>query len=299
MNLIRFAVQRPVTTAMFYSAVVLLGLISLGLLPRELFPTITYPELLVVTRYSAAAPEELESIITKVIEEQVSTVPNLKRVKSISREGVSIVVLQFNWGTNMADARLDVIEKRDRIKERLPQESEDPVIQVHNPFAQPMMVLSVSGDYSLSELTRISNDIIKKRLQKVKGVGSAAVSGGQEREILVEVDLFRMQASRISISGIVDSLKTSNVDYPAGTTQGRFYEYMVKTEGEYKDLDDIRNTVIAVDEARDSPKSQLRSYGRKKSHKSFQSRESRLVLLGQPCGTFLNNIERFFCFLGI
>jgi len=189
MKLIRLAVQRSVTTAMFYSAVVLLGFIALVALPRELFPTVTFPQLLIVTRYGAAAPEEIENIITKVVEEQAGTVPNLRRVRSISREGLSVVILEFNWGTDMGLAHLSVREKIDLIKDRFPVESEEPVIQRHNPFEQPMMILSISGDLSLAELTRLSDYVIKKRLQKVDGVASALVSGGQEREILVEVDL--------------------------------------------------------------------------------------------------------------
>src|SRR4051812_32746620 len=112
-RLIELAVLRPVTTAMFYSTLVLIGLIALFILPRELFPSITFPELLVVTRYGAAAPEEIENIITKVIEEQAGTVPNLRRVRSISREGLSVVILEFNWGTDMGLAHFEVRQKID------------------------------------------------------------------------------------------------------------------------------------------------------------------------------------------
>ena len=233
MKLIRLAVERPVTTAMFYCALVLVGLIALIQLPRELFPTISFPELLVVTRYGSAAPEELESIITKLVEEQAGTVPNLKRVRSISREGVSVVILEFNWGTDMGLAHLTVREKIDQIKDRLPIEAEEPIVQRYNPFAQPMMILSVSGNLGLPELTRLANDVVKKRLQKVEGVASADVSGGQEREIQVELDPGKVQASNVSITSIVDSLKTSNINYPAGTTQGRSFEYLVRTIAEF------------------------------------------------------------------
>ncbi len=279
MKIIRLAVERPVTTAMFYAAIVLIGLISLFILPRELFPTVSFPELLVVTHYGAAAPEEIENIITKIVEEQTGTVPNLRRVRSISREGLSVVILEFNWGSDIGLAHLNVREKIDLIKDRLPTEAEEPIIQRYNPFAQPMMILSVSGDISLSDLTRISNDVIKKRLQKVDGVASATVSGGQEREILVEVDLGKMQSSNISLAGIVDSLKTSNVNYPAGTTQGRFYEYLVRTIGEYKDVKDIGNTIVAVDSAREAPEYLYRQQNQRKGADAFQPRLQRLVAL--------------------
>ncbi len=279
MKFIRFAVERPVTTAMAYGALVLVGMIALFLLPRELFPTINYPELLVVTRYGSAAPEEIESIITKLIEEQTGTVPNLKRVRSISREGVSIVVLEFNWGADMGLAHLAVREKIDLIKDRLPVEAEAPVIQRHNPYEQPMMILSVSGDMSLHDLTQLSNDVIKKRLQKVQGVASATVSGGQEREILVEIEPGRLNASNISITGIVDSLKNSNVNYPAGSTQGRSFEYLVRTIGEFKNIQDIGTTVVAVDAPRGSAES-IFKYQFQKRGESFQPKAQRLLPLG-------------------
>ncbi|OGR87840.1 MAG: hypothetical protein A3A86_00350 [Elusimicrobia bacterium RIFCSPLOWO2_01_FULL_60_11] len=279
MKLIRAAVERPVTTAMIYGALVLLGVIVLILLPRELFPSINYPELLVVTRYGSAAPEEIESIITKLVEEQAGTVPNLKRVRSISREGMSVVILEFRSGTDMGMAHLSVREKIDLIKDRLPIESDEPVVQRHNPFARPMMILSISGDLPLYELTRLSNDVVKRRLQKVDGVATAAVSGGQEREILVEVDPGKLVASNISITAVVDALKASNVNYPAGTTQERTFEYLVRTIGEFSSLEDIGRTVISVDAARGSPEAELRAQMEGRS-KMLAPKSQRLLPLG-------------------
>src|SRR3989338_2308792 len=279
MKFIRFAVERPVTTMMAYCALVLVGTITLFMLPWELFPTINYPELLVVTRYGSAAPEEIENIITKLIEEQAGTVPNIRKIRSISREGISVVILEFNWGADMGRAQLDVREKVDLVKERLPVESEKPGVQRHNPFAQPMMILSVSGNLPLLDLTRLSNDVIKKRLQKVEGIASALVSGGQKREILVEMDPGKLIASNISISGVVDSLKNSNVNYPAGTTQGRSFEYLVRTIGEFGKVEDIGKTVIAVDAPRGSPEAffKMQSQGRRKT---FEPKAQRLLPLG-------------------
>src|SRR5687768_13679418 len=124
MSVASFCVNRPVTTSMIYLGVVLLGVISWALMPRELFPSISFPQLTVVTRYGNAAPEEIENLITKVIEESVGTVPNLKRVRSVSKEGISLVTLEFAWGTEMGFAHLSAREKVDQIKDRLPNEAE-------------------------------------------------------------------------------------------------------------------------------------------------------------------------------
>ncbi|HOW27867.1 MAG TPA: efflux RND transporter permease subunit [Elusimicrobiota bacterium] len=271
-----FFVKRPVTTTMIYMGVVLIGGISWILMPRELFPSISFPQLTVVTRYGNAAPEEMENLITKVIEESVGTVPNLKRVRSISKEGVSLVTLEFNWGTDMGFAHLSAREKIDQIKDRLPNEADEPIIQRHNPFAHPIMIFSVTGEMNLAGLTDISKKVLKQRLEKVVGVASAAISGGAEREILVDIDRGRMDASKVSISAVVDALRTSNVNYPAGTTQGKFYEYLVRTMGEFKSIDEIGQTVILVEKPPEE-------YERKEmdATRSNRPKQQRLVHLGE------------------
>ncbi len=241
--------------SMFYMGVFLLGAISWTLTPRELFPSISFPQLLVITRYGNAAPEEIENLITKVIEESVGTVPNLKRVKSLSKEGVSLVTLEFDWGTDMGFAHLSAREKIDQIKDRLPSEAEEPIINRINPFAQPMMIYSISGDVQgdkgMAHLTEVAKKVIKQRLEKVNGVASANLSGGLEREIQVLVDRGRVEASNIALSQVVDSLKDTNLNYPGGTVQGKFYEYLLRTMGEFKNIGEIGKTIVKVDKPKD------------------------------------------------
>jgi hydrophobic/amphiphilic exporter-1 (mainly G- bacteria), HAE1 family len=247
---------------MIYAGVVLLGLISWLRMPRELFPNISFPQLVVVTRYGNAAPEEIENLITKIIEESVGTVPDLKRVSSLSKEGVSLVTLEFTWGTDMGFAHLSVREKIDQIKDRLPFESEEPIINRVNPFTHPMMILSLSGDLPLSGLTEIAKRVVKQRLQKVEGVASATLSGGQEREIAVVVDRARLEAYRVSLSATVDALRNTNLNYPAGTTQGTIVEYIVRTIGAFSNIGEIGRTAIALDRAHDAPEPEDGSRGR-------------------------------------
>ena len=188
MSLPSFSVRRPVTVTMIFLAVILLGVISWTRLPQELFPPITYPQLTVVTNYPNAAPEEVETLITKLIEEAVGTVKNARRIISTSREGASIVIVEFNWGTDMNFAALGMREKIDLIKERLPREAEEPLVMKFNPFALPIITLSVSGERPLNELYEISERYIKDRLEKIEGVASCTISGGIEREIHVDVN---------------------------------------------------------------------------------------------------------------
>ena len=275
MKLSRFSVNRPVTITMIFLGVALLGFISWKRLPQELFPPITYPQLTVVTLYGNAAPEEMENLITKPIEEAIGTVKNLKKIKSISREGVSMVTAEFDWGTNMGFAHLELREKIDPVKELLPLESEDPTILPVNPFSRPIMILSVTGQETPRELLKIARRI-KDKIEKVTGVASATISGGKEREILVEVDQGRLQASRVSILSVVEALKNSNLNYPAGTTKGKLYEYLIRTMGEFKTVSEIKDTVVEVDIINSSKRPRQLS---REEEESELYEDKRLILL--------------------
>ena len=275
MKLSRFSVNRPVTITMIFLGVALLGFISWKRLPQELFPPITYPQLTVVTLYGNAAPEEMENLITKPLEEAIGTVKDLKKIKSISREGVSMVTAEFDWGTNMGFAHLELREKIDPVKELLPLESEDPIILPVNPFSRPIMILSVTGQETPRELLKIARRI-KDKIEKVTGVASATIGGGKEREILVEVDQGRLQASRVSILSLVEALKNSNLNYPAGTTKGKLYEYLIRTMGEFKTVSEINDTVVEVDTINSSKRPQKLS---REEEESKPYEEKRLILL--------------------
>jgi HAE1 family hydrophobic/amphiphilic exporter-1 len=246
------SVNRPVTTIMFFLGLVIMGGISLFKLPRELLPSLVYPQITVITAYENATPEEIERQVTKIIEESVGTVNNLKSVNSISREGLSLIIAEFNWGTNMDMASMDVREKIDLIKERLPRDTQDPIVMKFNPFELPVITLLVSTASGKTDPTTLykmrenAKKVIKTSLEKVEGVASVEIKGGREREILVEVDQGRLQASGVSLLDVVNILKNSNLTYPAGTIKKRFYEYLIRTMGEYENVSDIRKTPLKL-----------------------------------------------------
>ncbi|MCG3204176.1 MAG: Cobalt-zinc-cadmium resistance protein CzcA [Elusimicrobia bacterium] len=234
-------------TSMVFLGVFIFGLLSWTQLPRELFPNISVPQLVIITKYPNAAPEEIENLITKPIEEGIGTVPNLKRVRSISKEGISAVKMEFRWGTDMGFAHLAAREKLDRMKDRLPQEAEEPIIKRVNPFSHPVMIVSVTGNLELSVMTKLCDDIVKKKLEKSEGVAAVTISGGQKKEILVEVDRGRLDASHISLPMVVEAIKNANYDYPAGTTQGKVVEFLVRTHGRFTKISEIGKTVVQVE----------------------------------------------------
>jgi hydrophobic/amphiphilic exporter-1 (mainly G- bacteria), HAE1 family len=237
--------------AMIFIAVILLGVISYLRLPRELFPPITYPQLTVVTNYENAAPEEIETLITKPVEEACSSVNNVKRISSTSKEGVSLVMLEFGWGTSMDFAALNVREKIDLVKEKLPREAEDPVVMKFNPFELPVLTLSVSANMPIHEIREVAKKLIKNSLEKAEGVAAVQVNGGLDREILITLDLGRLAATRLSPLAVLDALKNSNVNYPAGTIHGHFYDYLIRTMGEFTKLDEISASPVGLDKSQE------------------------------------------------
>ncbi len=256
MSIAKLSVNKPVTTIMIFLGIILLGVISWLKLPQELFPTISYPQITVVTSYTNAAPEEIENLVTKVIEEATGTVNNVKRISSISKEGLSMVMVELNWGTNMDFAALNVREKIDLIKEKLPREAGEPIVMKYNPFDLPVMNLAVTGSMPSLELREVCRKYIKDGIEKVEGVASATITGGDEREILVEIDQPRLRASQISLVSVVDSLKTANINYPAGTIKESFYEYLIRTMGEYQKVAEIQETPTALDEPAEDAKTE-------------------------------------------
>lgn len=226
---------------MVVTAVIIFGTVSLMLLPQELFPQIVYPQLTVVTPYANAAPEEIETLITKPIEEAVGTVAGVKRIQSISREGLSMVIAEFGWNQNINFAALGMREKIDLIKERLPRDAEEPIVLPYNPFDRPILILSItsSADRSAVSLRELARKMIKDEIEKVEGVASATISGGLEREIQVDVDQDKLQARNIPILDVSKAVSSANLNYPAGTIKESFYEYLIRTLGEFEKVRDI------------------------------------------------------------
>src|SRR3989344_1587883 len=200
MSLPEVSIRRPVTTLMVYLGVILFGVISFKLLSQELFPPISYPQLSIVTPYENAAPEEIETLITKPIEEAVGGISGLRKVSSTSKEGLSLVVAEFGWNQNMDFASLAVREKIDLIKERLPRDASEPVVVKFNPFELPVMSISVSSsERTPVQLRELARKWFKDELEKIYGVASASISGGAEEQILVDVDQTKLRGAGVSI----------------------------------------------------------------------------------------------------
>ncbi|MCL5773430.1 MAG: efflux RND transporter permease subunit [Firmicutes bacterium] len=228
----KFAVKHPITIIMAVLGIFVLGFISFSRLNIDMLPDISFPVIQVSTLYPNVAPEEVESNITRVIEEACSRANNLDRIDSTSLEGTSLVTIRFTWGTDIDMAALDVREKIDPILSLLPQDAKAPTIRKFDPSQLPILILGVSGGKNLQELRWLADNVITTRLESVEGVAAAISGGGLVREILISVDNEKIRALGISLNQITQFLGTENQNLPAGIAKEGRTEYLVRSIGE-------------------------------------------------------------------
>lgn len=244
MSLPGFAVKRAITFSMIFIALVGIGILALVGLRMDLFPQMELPMVAVITQYSGTSPEDMESLVTRPIEETIATVQNLDTLTSQSREGTSLVMAEFTWGTDMSVAERHVREKVDLIKGYLPEDAQEPLIFRFDPTLMPVMGISVAGTGDLAALRRIAEDEVEPRLERIEGVAAADTSGGEVREIQIQVDRERLTARGITLTQVMGAIRRENAVVPAGTIEEGETEYTIRTLGEYKSVDQIANTVI-------------------------------------------------------
>ncbi|MBO8129065.1 MAG: efflux RND transporter permease subunit [Peptococcaceae bacterium] len=246
MKLVDFSVRRPVAVIMAVLAVIVVGAVSFSRLAIDLFPEMEIPVAAVITTYEGAAPQEVERLVTKPLEEALATIENVKEITSISQRGTSIITVGFNWGTDVDFATLDMREKIDYVKRFLPDGVETPMVMKFDPSQMPISIISFTGEQSQEELKRLAEDTVKPRLERIEGVASAAVFGGREREIQVIVDPAALSGYGISLNQVVQALQAQNLDFSAGKVQEGSKDYLVRVVGEFEDLKDIGNITVAV-----------------------------------------------------
>ena len=245
MSLPKLSISRPVGVAMFYIAVVCLGVLSFTRLPIDLLPDIAYPKLVIYTTYPDVAPAEVERFVTEPVEQQVARVPGIEKVESTTREGVSLVTLRFAWGTDMDFAALNVRERLDQIRDNLPQQADRPVVLRTDPRSEPIAAISIAGPNDLWDLKQIAESVFRRRLEQLDGVAQALVAGGLEREIHVDVDPEKLLSFGITVDQVSQALDRANASAPSGSIlQGRF-RYPLRTMGELRTVDEIGSIVVA------------------------------------------------------
>lgn len=246
MKISRAAVQRPIFTVMIVLIVILLGVISLLRLPIDLMPDISYPTVSVSCIYENAGPEEIEELITRPIEEAMSAVPGVEEVTSVSVEGQGTVRVTFTWGTDLDAAANDMRDRLDRVMQRLPEEADRPTLRKFDLASFPILTLGASSKLDPVQARQIIEDQVKYRLERVPGVAAVDIRGGFEREIHVNLDPAKINALAIPLDQIISHIREGNVNIPAGTIEKGNFEVTIRTPGEYTDLKQLEDTVIAI-----------------------------------------------------
>jgi HAE1 family hydrophobic/amphiphilic exporter-1 len=247
MSIPRFAIQRPVMMMMISSIIILLGAISLTRLPVDLLPDISPPTISVRVNYAGVGPLEMEELVTRPLEQQLSAVSGLEQMESNSNEGSSNIRLNFTWGTDLNEAMDDIRTRVDRVRNRLPEDAEPPVIQKFDINAAPIMGLaleSVTGDLDRVELRELAENVLSPRLERVAGVAAVTVNGGLRRQIHVELSREKITALDLSVDRIINVLRLENQNIPIGEVYQGDRAYLLRSQGQFESLDQIRDLVV-------------------------------------------------------
>ncbi|MDZ7716015.1 MAG: efflux RND transporter permease subunit [Balneolaceae bacterium] len=245
--LARKAVERPVTFFMTSLIVIGFGLFGLSNLRLNLYPDVNFPTVTIYTTYEGVAPEDMETLITRPIEEAVGSISGVRRVRSLSSQGSSVVKLNFNWGTDLYIAESDVRKELDFVRRQVPDDAEQPIVFSYDPNQEPIVVLTLTSDIrSPRELRTIAKQQVEQRLERIPGIASSETSGGYERQINIQISNSQIRSYGLSISTIASKLQQENIQVPAGELIEGQTIYSLRTIGEFQNVDQIRNTIIAV-----------------------------------------------------
>ncbi len=244
MSLSKSVVGRPTTVLIIFILIAGFGLYSASDLAIDLFPEINPPVLILFTNYEGAGPEEIEKSVTRPLEGQLSNVSNIERISSTSSEGSSQLVLEFTFGTDMTEATNEVRDRLELVKDFLPDDATTPQIFKFDPALIPILQLEVSGNRTPEELREIAENVIQPRVEQIEGVALAGVRGGRERIVRVEIPQNRMEAYGLNFTQIAGALRANNVQLSAGNISEGNRTYLVRTAGEFRSIEEIRNTVI-------------------------------------------------------
>ncbi|MBI4391197.1 MAG: efflux RND transporter permease subunit [candidate division NC10 bacterium] len=244
MNLIRGSLENPIARVMVTLAFVGLGVLAFTHLAIDLFPEVSYPVATVVIEYTGASPADIETTVTRPIEKVVSRITNVRFVSSYSREGISVVVIEFTWGTNLDAAAIDIQQNVNQILDRLPAETKQPVIVKFDPSQVSVITLAIAGSLDPWKLRELAEDFVAPRLETLPGVAAANVFGGQVREIQVEVDRARLKGAGLALDQVLHAVRTGNLDAPGGNLKAGTRDYSVRTIGRPLEVQHLQELVI-------------------------------------------------------
>ena len=244
MSLYSSAVKRPIMTTLCFVAVAILGLFSLSTLPIDLYPDIETNTLMVMTTYQGASAADIEQNVTRPLENVLNSVSNLKHITSKSRENISVITLEFEYGEDIDVLTNDVRDKLDMVSSSMPDDAETPIIFKFSTDMIPIVLLSVQAEESMPGLYKILDDAVANPLARINGVGSVSISGAPKREIHVYVDPTRLEAYNLTIEQISSIIAAENRNVPGGSFDIGSDTYALRVQGEFESSDQMRDIVV-------------------------------------------------------
>lgn len=244
MSIYGSAVKRPITTILIFVAAMVMGLYSLTQLPIDLYPEIEIPYLSVYTTYPGASASDIETNVTRPLEDALSSVSGLKEITSRSSDNISVIFLEFEYEANLDEASNDVRSNLSFVQNQLPEDAEDPVILKFNSSMMPIVFYAITADESYAGLEKILDEKVVNPLNRIEGVGSVGLSGVPGREIYVDVDPRKMEAYNLSIEQIGNILAAENLNMPAGYIEMGKTDYPIRIQGEFQESEQINNIVV-------------------------------------------------------
>ncbi|MGE4130400.1 MAG: efflux RND transporter permease subunit [Bdellovibrionales bacterium] len=239
------SIKRPVFITAIVIILLALGYLSLRRMPVDLFPNITFPIVSVSTLYPGAGPEEVETLVSKVLEEEMSTITGIKTLRSTNSEGSSMVIAEFTLETDIKYAEQQIRDRVSSAKRKLPDDIEEPVVRRIDPADQPIVILALTADLPPAELFDLADKSIKSKIEQVNQVGLVEVIGGREREIHVELDRKKLKSYEISATSVVNRIAAAGQNIPAGKVDESKTETVFRTLGEFKTIKDISSVIVS------------------------------------------------------
>ncbi len=244
-KLTSLAVDNPTSVLVLVAIIIFAGLGAYLSIPRESTPEITIPNIIVTTIYPGVAPKDIETLITRPIEDELNAISDVKTITSSSIEGYSSINIEFNAGVDMGEARQQVREKVDIAKPELPVAVEDTQIFEINMSEFPVMQVNISGDYDLVRLRDVAEEL-QDRIEQIASVLEVTLAGGLEREVKVDVDLAKLKFYNLAFDDVIDAIRDENVTIPGGTIDVGDVKYLVRVPGEFETTAPIAAVVIAI-----------------------------------------------------
>lgn len=238
-----FSIDNRISVLVLLALIVLFGVQSYLSIPKESSPDITIPNILVITTYPGVSPEDMESLVTRKLEDELAGISDVKEMTSTTAEGYSNITLEFNSDVNIDDALQKVREKVDLAKPELPEDAEDPIIQEINFSEFPIMQVNISGQYGLVQLKQVAEDL-QDQIESIPSVLEVNLAGGLEREVKVDVNLPKLKYYGITFSDIVEAIQRENVTVPGGTIDVGNKKFLLRVPGEYDSVNPIEDIVI-------------------------------------------------------